>query len=363
MRAMRWLGLVLVLSFAAGRAPAVSIFSEGMLTPETISQAPAGFGSFGGYYLVPDAARGLSDAGLHNVWTVPAAGGAPTLFSGGHADFQLSGLFLPTTWGAYGGQYLTVGRDATQTIGTLYAYDHSGARALFGEYAGTPFTQALMAPDAFTGWGGKLVAAESENGGGVYAIRSDGVLETLALSVPVTQPFGLAFAPEGFGAAGGKLLVSDAIGGGIVALDTAGNATPFATVTLLQDQVGLRQLEFAPKDFLLDALGISGDLLLVSVSGSTNGGGTLGDVLAIDVTGAVVASLQVREVLGKFDPRGMLFTDAGLLISDASDPIVLVDAGDFRPGRLANVPAPSVLVLLAIGLVGIGGARVYPRHA
>src|SRR6185503_4546498 len=100
-----------LLSLSAG---AVTIFSEGMVTPETISQAPAGFGALGGSYLIPDfAAPSAKNNNARTVWLVPEGGGAPTVFASGHADVTVSGLFLPSTddWGDNKGRFLTAGCD------------------------------------------------------------------------------------------------------------------------------------------------------------------------------------------------------------------------------------------------------------
>ena len=51
-----------------------------------------------------------------------------------------------------------------------------------------------------------------------------------------------------------------------------------------------------PEDYFLDSLGIHGPLLLLSVSGSDQGGGTLGALVALDSTGTVVAHLRVGDV-------------------------------------------------------------------
>lgn len=352
------LGLLSALLLPAP-APALTIFSAGMLTPETISQVPAGFDNLAGAYLVPDATRNSPDPSLHTVWVVPAGGGAPTVFTSGHTDSFLAGLFLPANWGEHAGMYLVVGRDATLLNGIVHYYAGRGAPVLVNSYTSTPFSQAMIAPASFGGddLTGKLIVAAAQNGGGVHVLSPDGTLGSLAATVPLLQPFGLAFAPAGFGAIDGRLLVSDAVAGTIVSVDHDGVSAPFATIPLLAGQTGLRQMAFAPTDFLLESLGIGGDLLLVSVSGSTVGGGRLGDIVAIDHDGIVVASLRVAGSVDKFDPRGMLFTPEGLLISDASDPILLASADDFRPGRLANVPLPSALLLLVIGLVGLLALR------
>jgi len=361
-RFTKLLGVLFALAgavLAPGGASAVVVFSEGMLTPETISRVPAGFGALAGAYLVPDAARNLGDPALNVVWIVPEAGGAPSVFSGGHPDVLLAGLFLPANWGEHAGRYLTVGRETVgdTLIGVAHVYEADGSRALFGSYADAPFNQALIAPAGFGDLGGLLGASEEEAGGRINVVSPDGTLAHFADSALMAQAFGLAFAPAAFGAVGGMLLASDPLTGAIVAFDAAGNAALFADVPLIAGQAGLRQMAFTPPDFLAD-LGIPGELLLVSVSGSLNGGGTLGDVVAIDATGAVVASLRVAEAIDKFDPRGMYFrSDGSLLVSDSADPILLVTADDFRLGRWANVPAPGVPLLLAAGWLGMTAAR------
>jgi hypothetical protein len=169
--------------------------------------------------------------------------------------------------------------------------------------------------------------------------------------------FGLAFAPSGFGSVGGSLLVNNSgnISGtsAILSLDALGNVTPFAEIDLLPGQVGLRQMAFAPDDF-----GEYGGLLFVSVTGSQQGGGSLGAVLALDSAGEIVATLKVGSEFDKFDPRGLLFLDGQLLISDASDPILLATPGDFR---VTPTPAPGSLVML--GLTGLTLLAVRRRIA
>ena len=116
-------------------------------------------------------------------------------------------------------------------------------------------------------------------------------------------------------------------------------------------------MSFGPADYLSPLA--EGSLLYVSVAGSTQGGGVSGDVLALDSSGTVVASLRTVDDLTKFDPRGLFFGDGGeLLVSDAADPIILARAEDFREGRYGNViPEPSGLLLLGIALVSIGASR------
>lgn len=146
-------------------------------------------------------------------------------------------------------------------------------------------------------------------------------------------------------------MVSSLVSGNIAALAADATGSIFTTVPLAEGQTGLRQMLMTPSDYFLDALGIPGPLLLLSVSGSVQGGGTLGALVALDSTGTVVAHLREGGVLSKFDPRGMVFTgDGHLLISDASDPIYIASAGDFIAGPAAGTVTALSPAHLWVGL-------------
>src|SRR5207245_2803429 len=102
---------------------------------------------------------------------------------------------------------------------------------------------------------------------------------TVAGNLPLAA-FGLAFAPQGFGSVGGRLLVGDEGGGLIDAISSNGSVATFGNIPLTPGQRGVRQMAFVPTGF-----GDLGGLLLVSVSGSSRGGGTLGSLLALDGSG------------------------------------------------------------------------------
>jgi hypothetical protein len=146
-------------------------------------------------------------------------------------------------------------------------------------------------------------------------------------------------------------MVSTASSGSNVALAADGTQSPFATVPLAAGQVGLRQMLMTPVDYFLDSLGIPGQLLLLAVSGSPQGGGAFGALLALDSTGAVVAHLRVGDVLEKFDPRGMVFTaDGDILVADTSDPIYMASAEDFIAGSGTGTVTALSAAHLWIGL-------------
>jgi hypothetical protein len=75
-------------------------------------------------------------------------------------------------------------------------------------------------------------------------------------------------------------------------------------------------------------------------------------LVALDSSGAIVASLRKNLGLSKFDPRGVFFTsDGNVLINDASDAVYLAQSSDFQVA--VSVPEPATFVMLGIGLAGV----------
>jgi hypothetical protein len=340
------------LGFIASPTDAAVIFSQGMIGPETISQAPAGFGSYGGQYFVPDAALVVTgNPATSNIWAIPTAGGAPAIFANNPGSGMLGGTFLPSTasWEALGGRFVTAGYQGNGG-GVIYTYDSSGTPTPL-YLSDTGFGVPAIAPDGFGNLGGSLVVAVQ--GVGVGIVSADGSLSILA-DLPNFDAFGLAFAPAGFGTVGGKLLVSNAGDGEIVAVGADGSVFDFANVPTagVSSIATLRQMSFSPPGFLPGY----GSLLLVSVSGSVLTGGELGDLFAVDEDGDVVAELRKNLGLNKFNPRGVLFLDDGsLLVNDTSDPTWLMTAADFQ---LTAVPEPGTLALIAVAFAAGGMVRV-----
>jgi hypothetical protein len=235
-------------------------------------------------------------------------------------------------------------------------YDSSGGSTVFAT-GGSQFTTPAIAPAGFGSFGGEVFITGQT--GIVYQLDNQANLTPFAgpgdFSV---RFFGIAFAPAGWGSVGGEMLVSDGVSGKIDAIDASGNLTNFVTLADVNPAFGLRQMAFAPAGFLP---GFNESLLFVSKSGSGGGGGTLGDVLALDSSGAVVAHLRSDLGLSKFDPRGLLFPgDGTLLISDTSDPIQIADAAAFQPPTA--VPEPSSMAILACGLIALAVRCARKRH-
>jgi hypothetical protein len=325
---------------------ALEIFSAGMDTPETISEAPDEFGAFGGHLFVPDPGPAPIIAGNSKVWRIAPEGGPPSLFAALPQGLGLGfrgGMFLPPDFGSVGGQYIVNG------VRGITAFDATGK--------GTPFVTALdvfiqnrvfmdfatpiMAPDTFGRFAGRLLISYlhenvSDPGGILSITPSARVSHVVTPSVSdvsdplfrnnVIEPFGLAFAPEGFGRFGGKLMVSDSKSDNIAAVASNGSYESFAHVPLLPGQQFLRQMAFSPDDF-----GTLGGLLFVSVAGAQQGGEGVGSVHAVNADGQIRGTLRVGPDLREFDPRGLFFTDDGrLLISDAANAMLVATPDDFR---------------------------------
>jgi len=369
---LSWFLPVLVLFAAPPASADVHVFSTGSYgTPETVSTVPVWFGSLGGNYFIPDAR-------VANIWITPATGGPPTSFlaspiSGG----VRGGIFLPLEWGDLNsGDFVTAGLNVN-------VYDSLGFKESFlflDQISGLPvvatanFSTPLVAPAAFGTYGGHLFVSDQNNQ--VWEMAPATQILNLFLNsrqaCPAIQqndscpfwnlsPFGIEFSPAGWGSFGNLLLISGAgpvahddgtpflDGNGsryseIVGIAPDGTPSVFANIPLrgaasdpdTQQQNGLRQILMLPDDFLVPSLGAAGagKLLLVSVSGSGQGGGVLGETLAVDSTGQIQGHLVTGSVLAKYDPRGMVITsDNQLLVSDTSDPIVQASPSDFAPGR------------------------------
>jgi hypothetical protein len=335
------------------------------LLPETISQAPAGFGSAGGKYIVPDFNN-------LNVWAVPTTGGAPTNIATNFANNTFvgvrGGVFLPSNWGSNAGNFLEVGQvPVSNTAAPVLIVSPNGSSYSVSAFSNITLNggQPQIAPSGFGSYGGDVVVPNYDSktlNSTITIIAPNGTTTSLASgsSLPLAAG-GAAFAPSGFGALGGDLFV-DGLSSDhhIDAVDANGNVTPFVNVPLQPGQLTPFQMAFSPSGFLPG----EGSLLFVSIRGSTQGGGTLGDVLAYDSNGTLVASLRTDLGLSSFDPRGLLFipdpsnpSQTDLLISDASSGRILL----FAPQAFTATPEPSSLALCTAGLLSLVGGRWWRR--
>jgi hypothetical protein len=345
--------LALALLPAVGRADPVTIFSgSGFVTPESITLIPSGFGSVGGDYFVPDLST-------HELFVLPSGGGAPTAFADlpyttGYAVSQ--GLFVPAGYGSLSGDYLVTGNGLAASVNSSGSVtDLSLSNFVGGD---------TVAPAGFGAVGGKVLLGNEEADGTVdiLALNADGtttVFATLGIRNSQGSPFAahMGFAPAGFGAIGGDLVVSDEDSGNVYAINALGEVSLFATlpVPTVNGQItGLRDLAFAPAGY-----GAYGGDLFISVSGSQAGGGYSGSVDVLNSSGAYAAFLPEGTVGMPFDPRGLYFVNSDQLLVADTDPGIL----SVEPDAFAAVtPEPSSISLLLLGLLGVAVGRERARR-
>jgi hypothetical protein len=351
-RSVLVLGCLLAAIALPVQAGTITTIATGFSLPEDIVPVPAGFGSLtAGSYLVTDPTQGFTGPGT--IYNVPAGGGTPVAFSN-LGDLQpIGGLFLPSAYGAYAGDFLAVGRDSGTGLGDIAVVNSAGTPTIVGSGLETlQFADAAVAPAGFDSAGGDVIMVNEDgnldilNPGFTTTPLPGGVVPNTATSFP----FGLAFAPAGFGTVGGDLLITNGDSGAIYTLTPGGILSLFTTIPLGTGQVGLRQLAFAPAGFGAYA----GDLL-VSVSGSNSGGGIAGSVDVLDPFGNVVAYLTEGSVGNPYDPRGLYFSGSNVLIADADPSIFSAPAAAFTPG--SPVPEPSTALLMLLGLPALWIAR------
>jgi len=270
---------------------AVSVFATGMDAPEAI--APTAAGNF----LVTDV---RADG---PIWSVPAAGGTATQVAS--AGYSLrDGVFLPASFGSVGGQFLVVGGD-----GTLASASTMNASFTVTPYASQP-DSAWNTPVVASGFGrhtGEVLVNQGNGNlstGSVDIFTPSGTVGRLANLPMVNVPFGAVQAPDGFGAVGGTLLVSDAVGGAIYSVNPTGRVNLFTTVPLGTGQTGLRQMAFAPSGW-----GRYSGNLFVSLNRR--------EIDVVSRNGSIIGRIS-----GTFNPRGLRFTtlagNPSLLLSDVS---------------------------------------------
>ena len=348
------IGLVAAVAtgIASHARAATTVFSTGggLMLPETIIAAPSSILPGGGY-VIPDASIGFKGPG--QLFTVPLTGGTPTqLTNFGTNFFPIGAAVLPSSYGALAGRLIVTG-EAVGNQGAIDAISASGAATtLFTSPAAAQFTSAVVAPTSFGTAGGKLLIGDSSGGISALAANGSGVIPFATVSGLDT--FGLAFAPSGFGAVGGDLIATDGASGKLYSVTPTGVATLFATVSVpaITSNAGLRQLAFAPAGY-----GVYGGDLFLSVSGSSQGGGSLGEIVVLDGSGHQVAVFDQGTTVNPLDPRGLYFVDSNDLLASNGDP----EIDRITPTSFVGVPAPGALACLLPALALLGWTRLRPR--
>jgi len=320
----------------------LTIFATGFSVPESITPVSSGFGLSGGGYIIPDPT--VNRTGIPEIYTLPLTGGTPTSLAVSNF-FPLGGVILPSGYSA-AGDYLAVGFVTSPAVnGFASTVDSSGNITPVVSNSGSAFTSAVVAPSGFGSAGGEVLIAD-ENTSNIYVLAPDGstsILTNIGSAIPGGEPFGLAFAPAGFGSIGGDLLASDSTNGKIFAIDSSGNVSLFTTIPLGTGQPGLRQMAIAPSGY-----GNYGGDLFVSVSGSTAGGGTFGSVVAVNASGGEDAIIDQGSLPNAFDPRGLYFPNSSELLIADSDPIHIAKPNNFNP-----VPEPGYYWLFGMAAIGL----------
>jgi len=352
LRALSVFALVSTLVPATAWCVPITVFSgpAGFTLPETISAIPAGFGSVGGNYFVPDALSG-------QLLVVPAAGGSPTAFATIPTG-MVSGLVVPAGYGSISGSFLVTGASAASIVSPTGTVTPLPVNANLGIEGST------VAPAGFGSLGGKiLLGAANGNTTQILILNPDGTTTVFATLGTDSDPFTLGFAPTGFGSIGGDLLVTDGASGKMYVVDASGNISLFDTLPVpsVTDEItGLRQFTFAPSGY-----GPYGGDLFVSVSGSGDGGGTFGSVDILNGSGGLVGTLLEGTVGQPYDPRGLYFaSNTQLLIGNAEPGEILSVTQDNFTSTVT--PEPSSVSLLALGICGIVAVRMRahnPRQA
>lgn len=344
----RTAAIVFALALGSAVQAQISVFSSGEGTPENLSLAPSGFGSWGGTLFTPDFRK-------HVIWSVSASGGPGTVFANVDPSYEdRGGVFLPDTgWGALSGQYLVAGDQFISTqngyLGDIRAYNSSGQQTVVAANLPLIPTGPVLAPKNFGTLGGDALMGDDFSAT-LHVLSANGTMSKFGNNL-AGDPWGLAFAPKGFGQYSGDLLFSSSRSGVVGFVDGSGNSGILRTLTTADGLLnqGLRQIAFTPKDWLAP-IGIHGVDLLVSIADSNGatGTGVHGSIVAIDSRGRLVADLRKGTTSSKFDPRGMYFAaDGSLIVNDASDPILRVEPTAFS--KYQPVPEPISFIALATG--------------
>ncbi len=154
------------------------------------------------------------------------------------------------------------------------AYAPKGTFSVLADATSTLYgqlTTPAIAPSTFGAGAGNLfvtaqVGPVAVSTGGVLQVTPTGAVSVFYAAPALSSsnsPFGIVFAPAGFGSVGGTMLVSVQTGTGtdnIMSINANGQASLFASIPNILGGGDVRQMSFAPANFGA----FSGDLLLRS---------------------------------------------------------------------------------------------------
>ena len=295
----------------------LDIFATGLDLPEDIVPSQ---GAYPPGFFVPDF-------NANAVWHVSPDGGVVAQFATGF--LPIGAVLAPDEFGGMGDRLFVANRTGGGTPPGVLVVDADGNVTQFAVIT-VGITGLAYIPLAVGGpSAGKLLATGQ---GLLYTIDTFGEAELLLPSLG-PRMFTPALAPTDFGAFAHNIFGGQSSGDKIVAIDLQTNhASLFGRIPLGPDQAGLRQIAFSPTGWFapLDPALTNQSVMVVSVSGSTAGGGSDGALVALDGAGVVIATLTQTSLGLDFDPRGLLFVGSDLVVSNVADGTILrLSVGSF----------------------------------
>lgn len=276
--------------------------------PEDIIQSPF-FSDYPLGFLV-------TDAETSSVVHVAPHGGRMTVFATGFSQ-PMGMIMAPDEFGGVGDRLFV----ADPVRGELLFVAADGEVELFADLSHGYINGVTYIPERVSG--GNLLVTSYRHGaerGSIRLIDEFGIITTLHSGIDAWSP---ALAPYDFGQYGNHVFFGSVFGSYLYALDLVENELKlFASVPLPSGQdSGLRHIAFSPVGWatFLDPALANESVLLASVTSSGSSQGERGFVSVWDQRGKMLAALYKGADELMFEPRGLLFVENDLLISDISD--------------------------------------------
>jgi len=317
-------------------------FSVFGAVPETIALSQ---GTYAPGFFIPELST-------ETIYHVSPDGSTVSSFAVGMFAHPVDAIFAPNEFGGLGTRLFVCNQNSPDLPiqPAVVVVDANGTVSSFADTPGQwssvtglvhipsslggPNAGSLIATDEFDPDGFNLV-------GSIFRIDSNGAVSLLVSPVGV-QIFTPALAPLEFNPIGNSIFVGQADGSLVLRFDPlTNNVSEFSSVDLAPGQTGLRQIAFSPIGWFAPLAPNLADksLMVISISGSQNGGGTNGSLAILDAAGSIVARFTSSAPGRVFDPRGLLFDGDHLLVSNAAAGhagIVSLTISDFLPPDCNN---------------------------